>query len=197
MNKAILRILLVSGLASFQAHAQGTVTFGNNSATALTNCMTLQRVVAGTTFLVGLYYLPDGPEPTREEMELLGIRLGANAAIQPAAGLYAAGTRTTPATTPGGGFAWFQVRAWESAFGTTYDQAKNAGQINGHFSLLGTSNIIRVKTGDPVNNIPPGALTAFGLQSFLVAQLECIPEPTSIAIAALGLGALLLFRRRK
>jgi hypothetical protein len=197
MKTSLLGITLIWGLVAPQARAQGTVTFGNNSATAITNCLTLQRVVAGTTFLLGLYYLPDGPEPTREEMELLGIRLGANAAIQPAAGLYAAGTRTTPATTPGGGFAWFQVRGWESAFGTTYDQAKNAGPINGRYSLLGTSNIIRVKTGDPVNNIPPGALTAFGLQSFFMLQLECIPEPASFAIAALGLGALLLFRRRK
>jgi hypothetical protein len=195
MKKTNLIVALALGLVSAQVYGQGTVTFGNNSASAITNAFTMARVVAGTTFRVALYYLPDGPEPSRDEMLLTGLSVGANAPIAPAAGLYAAGTRTTPVTTPGAGFAWFQVRCWETAFGTSYEAAvANAAPQNGRLALAGTSNIIRVKTGDPVNNIAPGALTAFGLQTFLVTQ---VPEPTTIGLAAMGIGALLLLRRKK
>lgn len=195
MKKTNLIIALALGLATAQVYGQGTVNFGNNSSTAITNGLTMARVVAGTTFQVSLYYLPDGPQPTPEEMELTGIRLGNHGPIAPAAGLFAAGTRTTPVTTAGAGFAWFQVRAWESAFGTSYEAARNNPiPIGGRLAIVGTSNIIRVKTGDPVNNIPPGALTAFGLQSFIVTQ---VPEPATIGLAAMGLGALLLLRRKK
>jgi len=196
MKKTNLIVALALGLAATQVYGQGTVTFGNNSSTSVTNVLTMLRVVAGTTFRVALYYLPDQPiAPTREEFELLGAQIGANSIIQPAAGLYAAGTRTTPLTTPGAGFAWFQVRAWEVAFGTSYEAARdNPTAQGGRLALVGTSNIIRVKTGDPVNNITPGALTAFGLQSFLVSP---VPEPTTIGLAAMGIGALLLLRRKK
>jgi hypothetical protein len=195
MKKTNLIVALALGLVSAQVYGQGTVTFGNNSASAITNAFTMARVVAGTTFRVALYYLPDGPEPSRDEMLLTGLSVGANAPIAPAAGLYAAGTRTTPVTTPGAGFAWFQVRCWETAFGTSYEAAvANPVTQGGRLALAGTSNIIRVKTGDPVNNIAPGALTAFGLQTFLVTQ---VPEPTTIGLAAMGIGALLLLRRKK
>jgi hypothetical protein len=195
MKKTNLIVALALGLAATQVHGQGTVNFGNNSSTAITNALTMARVVAGTTFRVALYYLPDGPEPSRDQMLLTGLAIGANGIIQPAAGLYSAGTRTTPATTPGAGFGWFQVRCWETAFGTSYEAAvANMAPQGGRLAIAGTSNIIRVKTGDPVNNIAPGALTAFGLQTFLITQ---VPEPTTIGLAAMGIGALLLLRRKK
>jgi hypothetical protein len=166
MKKTNLIIALACGLISAQVYGQGTVTFGNNSSTAITNGTTMMRVVAGSTFQVALYYLPDGPEPTPDQFLATGIRLQAAANIAPAAGLYAAGTRTTPPTTAGAGFAWFQVRCWETAFGTSYAAVLVAPESPTLMrrGIAGTSNIIRVKTGDPVNNIPPGALTAFGLK---------------------------------
>jgi len=196
MKKTNLIVALALGLAATQVYGQGTVNFGNNSSTSITNVLTMLRVVAGTTFRVALYYLPDQPiAPTREEFEALGAQIGANSFIQPAPGLYSGGTRTTPVTTAALGFAWFQVRAWETAFGTSYEAARdNPNAQGGRLALVGTSNIIRVKTGDPVNNITPGALTAFGLQSFLVSP---VPEPTTIGLAAMGIGALLLLRRKK
>jgi hypothetical protein len=194
MKKATLITALVLGLVAPQVYGQGTVNFGNNSASAITNALTMMRLVAGTTFRVTLYYMPDQAQaPTREEMESMGQRVGADGIIQPAPGLYAAGTRTAPVA--GGTFAWFQVRAWEFAFGTSYEQVRDSTmEIGGRRALAGTSNIIRVKTGDPAANITPGLLTAFGLQSFLVTQ---VPEPATIGLAAMGIGALLLLRRKK
>src|SRR5678815_2035594 len=142
MKKPSLILILALGLIGSHGHGQGTVTFGNNSSTAMTNWLTMQRVVAGTTIRVTLYYMPDQPvAPTREEMEAMGVPLGANGVVQPAAGLFAAGTRTTPATTTPGGFAWFQVRAWEFAFGTSYEAVRDNFQPQGgRLGDLGTSN---------------------------------------------------------
>jgi hypothetical protein len=195
MKKHSLILALALGLITFRGHGQGTVTFGNNSSSAISNILSMQRIVAGTTFRVSLYYLPDQPvAPTPSEMLALASPIGASSIIQPAAGLFAAGTRTTPSTTPGAGFAWFQVRAWEAAFGTSYEAVvNNTTPQGGRLGCAGTSNIIRVKTGDPINNIAPGALTAFGLQGFFV----CTPEPSSYALAAMGVGAWLLLRFRK
>lgn len=195
MKKTNLIIALALGLAGTQVYGQGTVNFGNNSSTAVTNSLTMARVVVGSTFRLALYYLPDGPEPTPLEMLTTAIPLGAQANFGPTAGLYTAGgTRTTPLTTPGSGFAWFQVRAWETAFGTSYEAALVAPANGGRQALVGSSNIIRVKTGDPANNVTPGALTGFGLQGFVVTV---VPEPTAIGLAAMGIGALLLLRRKK
>jgi hypothetical protein len=190
-----LLVPCAASLVCADVRAQGTVNFGNNNSTAITNTLTMMRVIAGTTFHVGLYYMPDQPvAPTTLDMDLRGFQIGAFGIIQPGPGLFAAGTRTTPATTPGGAFAWFQVRAWDSAFGSTYETAAdNDSVIQGRVVRVGTSNIIRVKTGDPLNNITPGALTAYGLQPFVV---EFIPEPGALALAALGLGMVLVLRRR-
>jgi hypothetical protein len=195
MKKTKLIVSLALGLVATQAFGQGTVNFGNNSSSAVTNSFTMARVINGTTFRVALYYLPDQVEPpTLQQFLANGQQLGASSIIQPQPGLYAAGTRTTPNTTPGSGFAWFQVRSWESAFGTSYEEAVARGEIGGRLAYAGTSNIIRVKTGDPANGVTPGALTSFGLQGFILTQ---VPEPATIGIAAIGIGALLLLRRKK
>jgi hypothetical protein len=91
-------------------------------------------------------------------MLALASPIGASSIIQPAAGLFAAGTPHYPSTTPGAGFAWFQVRAWEAAFGTSYEAVVNNTTPQAVASgARGTSNIIRVKTGDPINNIARGS----------------------------------------
>jgi MYXO-CTERM domain-containing protein len=76
-----------------------------------------------------------------------------------------------------------QIRAWEGNF-ATYEQALASG------AKVGKSNLVPLTTTtsatDPV--IPP----MVGLQSF-----SLVPEPSSIALGLLGLGALALIRRRK
>jgi hypothetical protein len=193
MKATLLGAGLAMGLSTSPAYAQGlTVTFSNNRDTAVSNVLTMDRVIAGTTFQVALYYMPDGPAPTLADMDAMGIQLGASGIIAPAAGLYAAGNRTLPSSPSA--FAWIQIRAWESAFGTSYEQAReNPHPMGGRLALVGTSNIFRVKGSDPVNNPPPDSLMGFGLQSFWVSP---VPEPATVGIAILGVMALLLFRRR-
>src|SRR5262249_23622261 len=123
--KTFLYALLVV-LARVDLYGQGTVTFANVGV-PFTNVLTMMPIAAGTAFRAGLYYLPDhGVMPPSSDFDLAngGVYLGANVNFLPG-GVFNAGTRTTPATTPPGGSAWFQVRLWETAFGTSYEAAFN------------------------------------------------------------------------
>jgi len=82
---------------------------------------------------------------------------------------------TTGAATAPGAAAWFYV----------------AGQGGGG---TGQTAHFQNPTGNP-NSTPPG--TPENLTGWTSPVLLSIPEPSTIALAGLGVGALLLFRRRK
>lgn len=197
MKKLLLTTTALLTAVSLQA--QGTVSFANNSAAAVSNSLTSLRVVGGTTFSVALYFLPDSAQtPTTGDFDAArtvvgsGIFLGTSA--NPS-GLFNVGARTAPTATAGG-FGWFQVRAWETAYGSTYEAALNSPGIGGRPALVGTSNIFKVDTGDPTTT-PAGTaapITGTGLlQGFYVTP---VPEPTVMGLGLLGIGALLMLRRR-
>jgi hypothetical protein len=192
MKKAL--IMAAAMLATVSAFAQGTVNFsnlGSNGVAAVFNSLTGANAIAGSTFNVQLYYLPDNGNPATDPFMPLGLNVGLSAA-----GFFVGGNRTAPVTPPGA-FAYFQVRAWETAFGTSYESALNANPVGGRGALTGKSNIVRVDTGDPTT-IPPGTagnLVAAGLQRIELTPI--IPEPSVIGLGLLGAGALLLLRRRK
>jgi len=79
-----------------------------------------------------------------------------------------------------------QMRVWENKGGNllTWDAAM---ALNDPTLLRGESALLNISLGvQPVNLL--------GLQSFNIHQ---VPEPSVIALGVLGVGALLLFRRRK
>lgn len=192
-------VILLSGLLIAKASfGQGTVNFINSSGTAVTNALTMQRVVGGNTFLAALYVLPDGPMPNTAAFDLAGTQVGTNSPFA-AAGIYNGGVQTAPSPPllpGGGGSGWVQVRVWEAAFGSSYLAARdNTTMQNGRLAIVGTSNIIRVTFGNPLS-VPPGApatLINAGIQTFLVSQ---VPEPSTIGLGLLGVGALILLRRK-
>lgn len=192
-----LTVTLASVLVCISAYSQGTVTFANiGSGTAISNLLTGAALPSGSTFRAALYWLPDGATtPNAADFDAAGQTaiLLPNTTTFALAGQFNAGTRTAPVA--GASTLWFQVRAWEVAFGDTYDAAlRNTTPIGGRLALLGTSNPIRVKTGDPANNIPAGSLVNSGLKGFYVVP---VPEPSVIGLGILGVGALLVLRRRK
>lgn len=193
--------MAIMGLAAALAGTalgQGTVISANNSNSRITNVLTSAPVPAGTTFQVALYYLPDTGVPPSLWGGIWGpnpgwIMLGAAVNIGPAAGLYQIGTRTTPSTTPPGGAAWFQVRVWEAAFGTTFDEAWNNPILIGGRGMVGfISNVMNVTTGDPTTTPMgiPGRANPIGF-------IPLIPEPSVAALVLAGAVTALLAAGRK
>jgi hypothetical protein len=83
---------------------------------------------------------------------------------------------------------WFQVKAWESAYGNTFESALASGQ--GEF---GVSNIILIPTGNPIPPPTPSHQLT-GISPIIVrGSLElCVPEPSALVLAFCG-AAILLF----
>ncbi len=193
-----LAITIAAVFATLNIFAQGTVNFSNIGLGAnvtmgvpITVGTTVYAVGAkapgGTTFSLALYYAPfDAANPVPPDASTMAS-VGASATLA-AAGTYNAGTRTVTAIVPPGYFGWFQVRAWATAFGQTYEQAVTATQ------LTGVTTIIKVDTGDPTTVPPgtPGQLT--GISGLVIGV---VPEPSIIGLGLLGGVAMLLLRRRK
>jgi len=189
-----LLIMAAAVFATVNIFAQGTVNFANIGGGGVTNSLTGARAATGSTFVVQLYYLPDAGTPPATDAAFMP--LGAMTAFGPTPGLFSGGIRTAPVTPPGA-FAYFQVRSWETAFGTSFEEASAKGAIGGRLALVGKSNIIRVDTSDPTLIPPENAanLVAAGLQGFVLVPV--VPEPSVIGLGLLGAGALLMLRRRK
>jgi hypothetical protein len=189
MKKTLTLALAVAGMVA-QTYGQGTVTF---VAANITNSLTGSLAPAGTQFKVSLYWLSDRtPAPTTGDFGASSVAWTTNLTLS--GGANAGVVRIEPIN-PVGGFAYFQIRAWEAAFGASYEEAVANPGIGGRLALAGTSNIARIDTADPTT-IPPGTPpnTAATLKGFTVVP---VPEPSVIGLGVLGIGALLLLRRRK
>lgn len=189
-----LLFTLTSLWLTLSAHAQGTVNFANNASTAISNIVTGARVPAGNSFLAQLYYGPAGMSDDRSFNSVTNAPVGFTLA-----GQILAGTRYT--TLPGGTTGSFQIRVWESALGGDWDTAVANWLTGGPYAtrVFGKSGIIQVVVADPFATPPqtPTSLVASGFKGFyLIPPDPIIPEPSTLALGALGMAALLWRRRR-
>jgi len=203
-----LVIMAAAIFATVNIFAQGTVNFSNIGGQSVFNTLTGAAGIAGTTFSVQLYQLvfanpPGDPTSTftngdpRVQFPTTDAgftALGAKVTLA-AAGFFVGGNRIAEITPPGA-FGYFQVRAWETAFGATYEAAAAANPVGGRTALLGKSNIVRVDTGDPTT-VPPGPAGSLVLGGLSRIDLIVVPEPSVIGLGLIGAGALLMLRRRK
>jgi hypothetical protein len=169
--------------------AQGTVQFANTSTTQLStnNLAGSSGLTTGiNTYKIGLYVAPQG---TLNEASFTLVGTATNQTGL-GNGRFNGGN---PFAIPGnnGVTIAFQIRAWSFSSGNTYEEAW-ATQI-GYF---GKSTIGEVTPATGVALTPalfgtgPGQVGGFVLT-------PAIPEPSSIALGLLGLGAIALFRRKK
>jgi hypothetical protein len=185
MKKLTLLALMLT--ATLAASGQGILIFANSSTTGITNSVTglgaPGTALDQTDTQVGLYVGNVG-----DSVGSLNILALTNFA---GPGQFRGGNRTLTGFAAGA-TVQVQIRAWfASTVYPTYEAAY-AAAIGGDASvLLGVSNPFNIVL---VNSSTPANSTAGLLQPFNISP---VPEPSSIALGLLGLGAVALFRRRK
>ena len=97
----------------------------------------------------------------------------------------------------------FQVRAWETRFGSSYEEAlANSNPQNGRLALAGESGILRVWTSYPFADPPIPAAQLVGWPAVVGAPLgdgfvlNVVPEPGLKLLMLLALPVLLFQRLR-
>jgi MYXO-CTERM domain-containing protein len=180
MKKLLLTLSIVC--AAGVAFGQGQIGFGNATATAITNVATGNKAV--TTTRVGFY-----ANATTNVTSLSPGWVNAGGFTNLAApGVFLGGNRTLggfPAGTP----VAVQVRAWLTTAAFSDYEAALSGEGSGAF---GASVIMIINPA--VSPTPIPQISANGLRPFTI---QPVPEPSSIALGLLGLGAIALFRRRR
>jgi len=176
MTKAVFLLLLVPGFV----FAQGQVLFANNGATAITNFQTMQRAVTSTS--VGLYVNPN-PNANAWPSSSPGWLLLATTNLT-VPGIFLGGIVTLPSDYYTDRTVAFQVRAWLSS--TPHESFEAA--LDDPNARLGWSVVMVITPRAPP--APPPALLGSGLQPFFIGIT--IPEPTTLALAGLGLASLAL-----
>lgn len=182
--KKILTIVAAAVLVSFSASAQGTITF-NNRITGVVDAKIFAADgvtgLAGTGFSVELYAGASG-STLDSQMVATGIvstfRTGA------AAGYFTSLGDVAVPGFAGGSVVAVQLRAWDNQGGTI--TSYGAASIRGASAIFNTAGPLG-GSGNP----PATAATLQGLTSFSI-----VPEPSVIALAVVGAGALLLRRRK-
>jgi len=102
-----------------------------------------------------------------------------------------ASSRAIPGVNPGDA-AVVQVRAWDTANGTSVASYEAARGVQGAY--FGASDIITIAATGGAGAPPSNPANIYGLNAFAIAP---IPEPGTIALGFLGLGAMFVLRRKK
>lgn len=176
------KLLLIAAcmVATVAAFAQGQIVVANSAAVngvrANVTDLATGALLTGATYWAQVYAGPSADSLTAQG-SAVNFRTGANA------GLISA--QTIAVSTVGlGGNAFVQLKAWEGAAGSTYESSFGVAKT-------GFSNIVGPFVTGGAGSPPSTPPNVTGLNAFAIA----IPEPSTIALALLGAGALFIRRR--
>jgi len=204
------KTLLLLGLIILPAalFAQGTVQFNNTGTTQLSTNSTAtpppgqlanRTGVTQAGYTIGLYVAPQGTT----DPNAFSLNGPTTASQSGALGQGRFNGNPLPAnftiSNNNGTAIAFQVRAWSTSAGATYALAVTA-QLGNPGVYLGVSSIGEVTPATGIVQAPPLFGTAAGqVGGFILTPGAgpIVPEPSSIALGLLGLGAIALFRRRR
>ena len=192
--KKLAAILVFAAWTSF-AFAQGFISFVNNNT---------WLVSAGGVPLPGgqpatfWFTILTGEPNTTDVFTFLPT--GAYATNQNSAGRVFGGTGIPVQNWPAGVDRAFVVAGWSVNLGTTWNPGWLTGDFGsaatGFFGLSPIAPSAPANSEHPVGGVPVNVWGGtYGLTSGF--NLEPIPEPTMLALAALGTAALLIFRHRE
>ena len=181
MNKAQLFASVVGVFAAASVLAQGTIDFSNIKTVGRPKIFDKDGTTAigGANFLVDIL-VKNPATGNYEGVTKGGVAYAGSAPLTGSnAGLFSGGTLVVPFVAPDAK-ADVIVRAWDVTSGATYASALYKNEISFSIDKLGGA-------GSPPTL--PAVIANF--KSFAL-----VPEPSTYALAALGLGGLLLFRRK-
>jgi len=207
MKKLMVTIALVAAVSL--AYGQGTVQFSNGAfykiSTETTGNSASLAPAADTAglFSYGLFY--GIGEST--SLTLLTSQFGVNSTVNtgliasPADNATPLNVVGIPGTTGGEADVYLQVAGWSASYGSNW-QAAETGAPNGNGYFGETPVILGPALGAAVSG--PGAVIwqlSSGSNPNLFHAFTMftgiIPEPSTMALAGLGIASLLIFRRRK
>lgn len=181
MNKAHLFAGVVGVFAAASVLAQGQIDFSNIKTAGRPKIFDKDgtTAIAGANFLVDIL-VKNPATGNYEGVTKAGAAYNGSAPLSGvSAGLFSGGVLTVPFLA-GDAKADVMVRAWDVTSGATYASALYKGEISFSIDKLGGA-------GNPPTL--PAVIANF-------TSFALVPEPSTYALAALGLGGLLLFRRK-
>ncbi len=189
MKKTLLTLALV-GFSAAATYAQGTIQFLNSALSKLkyVDAPGAAAVDSPVGTVVGVFY---GASPS-------ALTLAETTVRTTAAGLWSGGTVfALPGTNPGETVS-LKIAAWYTKGGTTPERAA-LGKDSAGISHYGESAVVTTTALGPTAG--PGTVVfqgATGTNPNRAKPFEVVlvPEPSVMALGALGLGALLLRRRK-
>lgn len=186
MKKTLLTLAFAT-LAAVASYAQGTITFANTTLSRVTQqaaagSATYNQVPLSAPIVYGVFW-----GTAADALQLNGGALGT--ASTTSAGIIGAGS---PYQIDGGAVGakvFMKIAGWTASFGRDFAAAKSGGAYWGETAVR---EVTLAATAGPGTVI----WSASDLTKFQPLKLDIVPEPSVIALGALGLGALLLRRRK-